>query len=234
MRQPLESLPSEWASLGATLEALKKSAVALVDERRRNNFVRPPGLPSASDPPLEPNTFISVRWVTACISVLLPHAPTPELFYVAASSVDMADLLAKMWEARPDVSTASAHTIAGALNCYLKELAGPVLPQVVTRVLLDAIRMPDNEKRTTIIVAWLQRLPPATVSLCRTVCSLVPQLLLHSSKNKLNLARVAGVYGPWLVKLDEDTADSRAQRQALTEYLIVQYDRLLPAAPLEK
>ena len=64
----------------------------------------------------------------------------------------------------------------------------------------------------------------------RTVCSLVPQLLLHTAKNKLNLARIVAIYAPWLVKLDDDNAENRVMRLALVEYLVSNYDKLVPAS----
>ena len=38
------------------------------------------------------------------------------------------------------------------------------------------------------------------------------------------------IYAPWLVKLDDDNAENRVMRLALVEYLVSNYDKLVPAS----
>jgi hypothetical protein len=198
------------------------------------------------------------RIVYECCAFIEKHALQEVGLFRVPGSNKVIQSLKQQYE-RDEVNiqlkVGDAHSIAGVLKLYFREIAEPLIPREHYRSLtrLNIVVKKEQAKKIKYLKATLAKLPAANRLCLSTVIRMLTIVSSHSDVNKMAAKNCAMVFAPGLFRkpakfcsrFPDDTTDPEAladdvssmaegisQCEGVLQVMIEQYDELFP--PLEK
>uniref|UniRef100_A0A0X3Q9S6 Rho GTPase-activating protein 24 n=1 Tax=Schistocephalus solidus TaxID=70667 RepID=A0A0X3Q9S6_SCHSO len=100
-----------------------------------------------------------------------------------------------------------AHSAAGLLKLYLRELPEPVIPfQFYDRLKATGYRIDDGQDLQPVI-SILETLPAPNYTLLQFLCQFLFEISEHSSENRMTVENLASVFAPNILRQAEEDPD---------------------------
>ncbi|KAI1293852.1 Rho GTPase-activating protein 44 [Halotydeus destructor] len=166
--------------------------------------------------------------IETCIGWLLHNVEEEGLFRIPGSTSKVKKLKSSFDAGLVDYHeyVRDAHTVAGTLKSYLRELPEPLLTHSFYPDWIEAAKISDADRRLQALWQVLHKLPKANfMNLCYLV-KFLAKLCSHSDTNKMSPQNIAIAMAPSLiwppnVRLDEEEADFGMNMAAASHHSVI-------------
>ncbi|XP_026133056.1 rho GTPase-activating protein 27-like [Carassius auratus] len=107
------------------------------------------------------------------------------------------------------------HVITGALKLFFRELQEPLFPYNLFNDFISGIKIPDYYSKIAHMRNLVRSLPPPNRDTMEALFSHLRRVIQHGDENRMTVQNVAIVFGPTLLKPEEETAN-------ITTYMVFQ------------
>ncbi|CAH0560204.1 unnamed protein product [Brassicogethes aeneus] len=126
-------------------------------------------------------------------------------------------------------------TITSALKTYLRSFSEPLMTYHLHNEFIQVVKQESKEKRVDEVYRLLYKLPPANFELLKIVIKHLKSVAEKSKKNLMNSSNLSVVFGPTLLRPEEETVASILDLKfynIVVEILIDNCDKLFNSEPI--
>lgn len=121
------------------------------------------------------------------------------------------------------------HVITGALKLFFRELQEPLFPYNLFNEFICAIKTPDYYSKISHMRNLVRSLPPPNHDTMEALFSHLRRVIQHGNENRMTVQNVAIVFGPTLLKPEEETASIATYmvfQNQIVEFLLSEFESI--------